>query len=59
MKKDYNVILVSDTDVLHGENFTHLKELIELKSFVIFASKEDFVTAVSALKTVSNRISHL
>jgi hypothetical protein len=59
-KSNFNTILFSDSDILHGNNLTNLKAFLKIpNAYVIFDSAQTFKSAADTLKAVSHNISHL
>lgn len=62
LAKKYNVLVMTDTDILVGSNasnFTDLYAANPRQVYVLFDSKASFTTAVRTLKTASANFSHL
>ena len=59
-KKRYNILVMSDSDILYGENFTNVKKLLtEQKNvFFILDSRETFIRMAEALKQISRNITY-
>ena len=59
-KKKYNILIMSDSDILYGENFTNVKKLIvEQKNvFFILDSRDTFIRMSEALKTISRNVTY-
>jgi hypothetical protein len=60
--RGYNCLVVSDGDMLHGENFTNFKKLYEAHRrhvWLLLDSNETFTQFVTQMKEISNNASHL
>ena len=58
--KKYNLLIMSDSDILYGENFENVKKLIvEHKNvFIILDSRQTFIRMSQMLKQVSKNITY-
>lgn len=60
--RGYNCLVVSDGDMLHGENFTNFKKLYEAHRrhvWLLLDSNDTFTAFVTKMKEISNNASHL
>ena len=62
IKDDYNVLIVSDTDIIAGENLTEFNKFFKRsgdKVYLIAADKDDYHSIIGALKNKSQNITHM
>ena len=60
--RGYNCLVVTDTDLLHGENFVQFKKLYSAhrkQIFLLLDSQESFNAYVGAMKEITDNASHL
>lgn len=60
--RGYNCLIVSDGDMLYGDNFTNFKKLYEghrKNVWLLLDSKDTFTSFVKQMKEISNNASHL
>ena len=61
MAQKWNIIIVSDTDILSGQNFTNLMSLIKkypLQTFVVFDSRDTYVRFRTQAGMATANITH-
>lgn len=58
--KKYNTLIMSDSDILHGDNFENVKKLlVENKNvFIILDSRSTFIQMTKMMKQVSKNITY-
>ena len=62
IKDDYNVLVISDTDIIAGENLTEFNDFFKRshgKVYLIAADKDDYHLIIAAMKNKSANITHM